>query len=191
MRCTARRTIHRHSRRRNHDDGGDETGARQRRRDRELRCAAASADDVVDAIQWSVDGVRRMGGVPHVNHPELRMGRERRATRARRTAQPLRDLQRSPQVNNVGGGGVPGLEEMWDGFSPVDGCSMASRSTTRITSSGRVIPTASGPGRGWVLRARAGARAADDFGSARSRRFLCLDRRRAGRLRGRRETRSH
>jgi hypothetical protein len=108
------------------------------------------AATIREALQQSVDGVRKANGVPHVNHPNFGWAL---------TADDLRQLERTrlfevynghPQVNNAGGGGVPGLEEMWD----------------RILSSGRLLygiavddahhfkrpgdPLASGPGRGWV-----------------------------------------
>ncbi len=104
-----------------------------------------------EALQQSVDAIRGAKGVPHVNHPNFGWAL---------TADDLRQLERTrlfevfnghPQVNNAGGGGLPGLEEMWD----------------RILSSGRLLygiavddahhfkrpgdPSASGPGRGWVF----------------------------------------
>jgi len=112
--------------------------------------APPKAATVREALQQSVDGVRRANGVPHVNHPNFGWAL---------TADDLRQLERTrlfeifnghPQVNNLGGGGMPGLEEIWD----------------RILTSGRLMygiavddahhfkrpgdPTASGPGRGWV-----------------------------------------
>jgi hypothetical protein len=118
--------------------------------------APPNGDSVVDAIQRSVDGIRRMGGVPHVNHPNFGWAV---------TVEDLARVERlnlfeiyngHPQVNNAGGGGVPGLEEMWD----------------RLLTGGRLLygvavddahhfkrpgdPTASGPGRGWIyVRAEA------------------------------------
>jgi hypothetical protein len=113
-----------------------------------------------EVLQRSVDGIRAAKGVPHVNHPNFRWAL---------TADDIAQLERTrlfeifnghPEVNNAGGGGVPGLEEMWD----------------RILGSGRLLygiavddahhfrrpgdPSASGPGRGWVhVRAeRLGAR---------------------------------
>jgi hypothetical protein len=105
---------------------------------------------VLDVMQQSADGVRRANGVPHVNHPNFGWAV---------SADDLRQLERTrlfeifnghPQVNNQGGGGVPGLEEVWD----------------RVLTSGRLMygiavddahhfkrpgdPAASGPGRGWV-----------------------------------------
>jgi hypothetical protein len=108
------------------------------------------AATILEALQQSVDGIRAAKGAPHVNHPNFGWAL---------TADHLRQLERTrlfeifnghPQVNNLGGGGSPGLEEMWD----------------RILSSGRLLfgvavddahhfkrpgdPLASGPGRGWV-----------------------------------------
>ena len=102
----------------------------------------------------------RPPGLPHVNHPNFRWAL---------TPDDLAQLERTrlfeifnghPEVNNDGGGGVPGLEQVWD----------------RVLSGGRLMfgiavddahhfkrpgdPSASGPGRGWVhVRApRLGAR---------------------------------
>ena len=105
---------------------------------------------VREVLQLSVDGIRAAKGVPHVNHPNFRWAL---------TTDDLKQLERTrlfeifnghPEVNNEGGGGVPGLEEIWD----------------RILTSGRLLygiavddahhfkrpgdPAASGPGRGWV-----------------------------------------
>jgi hypothetical protein len=111
---------------------------------------AQTGSSVLDVLQKSTDAIRDARGIPHVNHPNFGWAI---------TADDLRQLERTrlfeifnghPQVNNVGGGGMPGLEEMWD----------------RILTSGRLMygiavddahhfkrpgdPTASGPGRGWV-----------------------------------------
>ncbi len=109
------------------------------------------AATVREALQQSVDGIRRANGVPHVNHPNFGWAL---------TADDLRQLEHDklfeifnghPQVNNVGGGGVPDLEQVWD----------------RLLTSGRLMygvavddahhfkrsgdPSASGPGRGWIF----------------------------------------
>lgn len=106
---------------------------------------------VVETLQRMVDGIRAARGVPSINHPNFGWAI---------TADELAEVQRTnlfevynghPTVNNLGGGGVPGLEEMWD----------------RILSSGRLIygiavddahhfkrpwdSTASTPGHGWVF----------------------------------------
>jgi hypothetical protein len=112
--------------------------------------APPSGTNLVEVMQQSVDRIRKADGVPHINHPNFTWAM---------TADELSKLERTrlfeifnghPQVNNEGGGGAPGLEEVWD----------------RILSSGRLMygvavddahhfkrpgdPLASGPGRGWI-----------------------------------------
>ena len=112
---------------------------------------APTGASVLEVLQRSVDGIRAAQGIPHVNHPNFGWAI---------TADELRQLERTrlfeifnghPQVNNGGGGGAPGLEEMWD----------------HVLTGGRMMygiavddahhfkrpgdPTASGPGRGWVF----------------------------------------
>ncbi|MEW6323624.1 MAG: CehA/McbA family metallohydrolase [Acidobacteriota bacterium] len=107
--------------------------------------------DVLDTIQKNVDAIRAAKGVPHVNHPNYGWAI---------TAEDLAQVQRMrlfeiysghPYANNMGGGGSPGLEEMWD----------------RILTSGRLLygiavddahhfkrpgdPLAVAPGRAWVV----------------------------------------
>jgi hypothetical protein len=111
---------------------------------------APSGTTVAAVAQQSVDGIRKASGVPTVNHPNFTWAM---------TGDDLLQVQRTrlfeifnghPQVNNEGGGGAPGLEDVWD----------------RLLSSGRLMygvavddahhfkrpgdPLASGPGRGWI-----------------------------------------
>jgi hypothetical protein len=110
----------------------------------------STADSVLAAMQENVDGIRKANGVPHINHPNFTWAM---------TPDELQKVERTrlfeifnghPQVNNEGGGGSPGLEDVWD----------------RVLSSGRMMygvavddahhfkrpgdPLASGPGRGWI-----------------------------------------
>ena len=105
---------------------------------------------VVDMVQKMVDAIRAARGVPSVNHPNYGWAI---------SADELAQLQRTrlfevfnghPLVNNIGGGGVPGLEDVWD----------------RMLSSGKMLygiavddahyfkrpedKTAPRPGQGWV-----------------------------------------
>jgi hypothetical protein len=105
---------------------------------------------IVDVFQKMIDAIRAADGVPSVNHPNFGWAL---------SADELGQLQRTrlfevfnghPTVNNLGGGGVPGLEEVWD----------------RILSSGKMLygiavddahyfkrpedKTAPRPGFGWV-----------------------------------------
>lgn len=106
---------------------------------------------VVDVLQRNVNAIRGASGVPHINHPNFGWAV---------TADELRQVENNklfevfnghPQVNNLGGGGQPGLEEAWD----------------TILSSGKVIygiavddahhfkrpwdRSASKPGQAWVV----------------------------------------
>jgi hypothetical protein len=106
---------------------------------------------VVDIVQRNVDAIRKAGGVPQVNHPNYEWAISSddlvRLERVR-----LFELYNGHhQVNNLGGGGVPGMEEVWD----------------RLLSSGKVFygvadddahvfkqpgnPDVPGPGRAWVV----------------------------------------
>jgi hypothetical protein len=69
---------------------------------------------VLDMTQRMIDAIRSAGAVPSVNHPNYGWAI---------SATDLLQLQRTklfevfnghPLVNNLGGGGVPGLEEVWD-----------------------------------------------------------------------------
>lgn len=105
---------------------------------------------VLDMTQRMVDAIRGAGAVPSINHPNFGWAI---------SADELLQVQRTrlfevfnghPTVNNLGGGGVPGLEEVWD----------------RILSSGKMIygiavddahyfkrpedKSAPRPGQGWV-----------------------------------------
>ena len=107
-------------------------------------------DSVVGMVQNMVDAIRAARGVPSINHPNFGWAI---------TPDELGQVQRTrlfevfnghPTVNNLGGGGVPGLEETWD----------------RILSSGKLLygiavddahvfkrpedKTAPRPGTGWV-----------------------------------------
>ena len=105
---------------------------------------------VVTMVQNMIDAIRSARGVPSINHPNYGWAM---------SADDLAQLERTrlfevfnghPLVNNLGGGGVPGLEETWD----------------RLLSSGKLLygiavddahyfkrpedTTAPRPGFGWV-----------------------------------------
>lgn len=105
---------------------------------------------VLDVVQRNVDAIRKANGVPHINHPNFGWAITADELKAVRNDRLLEIYNGHHQVNNFGGGGVPGMEEVWD----------------RILSSGRLIygmavddahvfkqpgnPNVPGPGRGWV-----------------------------------------
>jgi hypothetical protein len=106
---------------------------------------------VADVIQRNVDAIRGTGGVPHVNHPNFEWAISGDDLMRLERVRLFEIYNGHPRVNNAGGGGVPGMEEVWD----------------RLLTSGRVMygvadddahvfkqpgnPDVSGPGRGWVV----------------------------------------
>jgi len=106
---------------------------------------------VLDVVQRAVDAIRKADGIPHVNHPNFGWAITADELKAVRNDKLFEIYNGHHAVNNAGGGGVPGMEEVWD----------------RILSSGQLIfgladddahvfkqpgnPNVPGPGRGWVF----------------------------------------
>jgi hypothetical protein len=113
--------------------------------------SGADGSTVVDVLRRSVDAIRAASGVPHINHPNFRWALTPDDLRQIQNCKLLEIFNGHPEVNNLGGGGVPGLEEIWD----------------RLLSNGTLVygiavddahvfkkpgdPNVSGPGRGWVV----------------------------------------
>jgi hypothetical protein len=109
------------------------------------------ASTVLEMMQGMVDGIRDAKGAPSINHPNFGWAISADELAAVQRTRLFEVYNGHPQVNNMGGGGVPGLEEVWD----------------RLLSSGRLIygiavddahhfkrpwdPAASSPGHGWVV----------------------------------------
>ena len=116
------------------------------------RVGAQTGGSIGDVLQRSVDAIRGVSGVPHINHPNFQWAFTTDAAPAGQEQQAVRDLQRpSRRSTTSGGGNVPGLEEVWD----------------RLLSNGTLLygiavddahnfkqpgnPMVAGPGRGWVM----------------------------------------
>ena len=115
------------------------------------RVEPQSGTVVADVIQRNVDAVRQASGVPHINHPNFQWALTADDLKQVRNNRLIELYNGHPQVNQDGGGGIPGVEEAWD----------------RILSSGTVMygiavddahtfkqpgnPRVAGPGRGWVM----------------------------------------
>jgi hypothetical protein len=105
---------------------------------------------IVEALNRAGDAIRAARGIPSINHPNFGWAITADEMRQVRNTRLFEVYNGHPQVNNLGGGGVPGLEDLWD----------------RILSGGQLLygiavddahhfkrpgdPAASGPGRGWV-----------------------------------------
>ena len=115
------------------------------------RVGAQTGATIVEVLQRSVDAIRGVSGVPHINHPNFGWAFTTDALQQVKNNKLLEIFNGHPTVNNLGGGTVPGLEEVWD----------------RLLSNGTLLygiavddahnfkqpgnPAVAGPGRGWVV----------------------------------------
>lgn len=113
--------------------------------------APRHGDSVTATLQRNIDAVREAAGVPHVNHPNFEWAASLADLAPLERYRLLEIYNGHPTVNNAGGGGTPGLEEVWD----------------RLLMAGRRVyglavddahhftrpwdPLASKPGKGWVV----------------------------------------
>ena len=125
----------------------------------------------IEVLQRNVDAIRGVSGVPHINHPNFGWAVTADEIRQVRNTRLFEIFNGHPRVNNVGGGGVPSLEDAWDAIlsSGVLLYGIAVDDAHTFKDPGN--PDVAGPGRGWVvvrspsLEARAilGALEAGDF----------------------------
>jgi hypothetical protein len=106
---------------------------------------------VSDVLQRNVDAIRRAQGVPHINHPNFNWSFSTTALQQVRNNRLLEIFNGHPQVNNLGGGGVPGLEQVWDAIlsagTLIYGIAVDDAHTFKQPGN----PAVAGPGRGWVV----------------------------------------
>jgi hypothetical protein len=110
----------------------------------------ATGASVLEVLQRNVDGIRTAGGVPHINHPNFRWSITGDELRQVRNSKLFEIYNGHPQVNGLGGGGVPGLEEVWDAIlsSGVLLYGVAVDDAHTFKQPGN--PNVAGPGRGWI-----------------------------------------
>lgn len=118
------------------------------------RVAPQGGTSVVDALQRDVDAIRRANGIPHINHPNFRWAVTREQLQQVRNNRLFEIFNGHPETNNVGGGGVPGMEEAWDAIlssgtsgTPLYGIAVDDAHTFKQPGN----PNVAGPGRGWVM----------------------------------------
>jgi hypothetical protein len=110
----------------------------------------ATGQSVVEILQKNVDAIRAANGVPHINHPNFRWSITGDELRQIRNNKLFEVYNGHPQVNNLGGGGVPGVEEVWDAIlsSGILLYGVAVDDAHTFKQPGN--PNVAGPGRGWV-----------------------------------------
>ncbi len=106
---------------------------------------------ILDTLQRTIDAIRAADGVPHVNHPNFRWAITPADLRQIRGNKLLEIFNGHPEVNNLGGGGVPGLEAVWDTLltagTLVFGIAVDDAHVFKDPGN----PAVAGPGRGWVM----------------------------------------
>jgi hypothetical protein len=106
-------------------------------------------------LQRDIDVIRKAGGLIQINHPNFGWALAAADLENVRGAQLIEVYNGHPQVNNVGGGGLPGAEALWDAMlsSGQQVFAVATDDTHNVKQPG--VRDAGAPGRGWiVVRAR-------------------------------------
>jgi hypothetical protein len=111
---------------------------------------------LVGTIQANVDAVREGEGVPHINHPNFGWAFGAEELSQVENDRLLEIFNGHPGVHNRGGGGMPGMEAVWDalltGGKMVYGIAVDDAHHFQ----GEFSRERSNPGRGWVVvKARA------------------------------------
>jgi len=111
---------------------------------------ARTAESLVATIQANVDAVREVDGVPHINHPNFRWSFGADELRQIEDDRLIEIWNGHPIVHNEGGGGAPGLEEIWDvlltGGKTIYGIAVDDAHDFQ----GTFAADRSNPGRGWI-----------------------------------------
>ncbi len=110
---------------------------------------------LLGTIQKNVDEVRSVKGAPHINHPNFGWAIDQFTLLKVKNNNLLEIFNGHPLVHNVGGGGTPGLEEVWD-FLLTSGMRIYGIAVDDAHHfKGEFGPARSNPGKGWVVvRAR-------------------------------------
>lgn len=118
-------------------------------------------ESLAATIQNDVNAIRRADGVPHINHPNFHWAFGVNELKAVKNYRLLEIYNGHPQVNNLGGGGLPGLEAMWDDILSagmvVYGIAVDDAHNFKTPGD----KTKSTPGHGWVMVRASSLNAAD------------------------------
>jgi hypothetical protein len=111
---------------------------------------ARNAPSLVATIQGNVDAIRKVNGVPHINHPNFLWSMTPEDLRQVTNNRLFELYNGHPTVHNDGGGGVPGLEQVWDQLLSqghwLYGIAVDDAHVFKQPGN----PNVAGPGRGWV-----------------------------------------
>lgn len=106
---------------------------------------------LVKTIQGNVDAVRAVNGVPHINHPNFRWAFNHKELLQIRNDRLLEIFNGHPLVHNFGGGGWPGMTQVWDHLLTAGKRIYGIAVDDAHDFQGEFAPMQSNPGRGWVV----------------------------------------
>jgi hypothetical protein len=136
---------------------GDEVSARAGKKpihvnglDLSRRVEAFNGTTVVETVQRNIDAIRAASGVPHINHPNFEWAVTFEDLQQARNYKLFEIYNGHPLVNNQGGGGVPGLEEVWDRLLTAGTMVYGLATDDAHVFKDPGNPRVPGPGRGWV-----------------------------------------
>jgi hypothetical protein len=115
------------------------------------RVAPQGGTSVVDVLQRNVDAIRRASGVPHINHPNFRWAVTTEELGSVKNNRLFEIYNGHPQVNSLGGGGVPGVEDAWDSILSAGTLLYGIAVDDAHVFKQPGNPNVAGPGRGWVM----------------------------------------
>ncbi|NUO81932.1 CehA/McbA family metallohydrolase [candidate division KSB1 bacterium] len=113
--------------------------------------APQSDSSLVGTIQKNVDAIRSVNAVPHINHPNFRWAFNHRELLQIRNDKLLEIFNGHPQVHNLGGGGWPGMEQVWDHLLSAGKRVYGIAVDDAHHFQGEFATERSNPGRGWVV----------------------------------------
>ena len=106
---------------------------------------------LLGTIQRNVDAIRKVNGAPHINHPNFGWAIDQATLLKVKNNNLLEIFNGHPLVHNHGGGGKPGLEEVWD-FLLSSGSRMFGIAVDDAHHfKGEFGPTRANPGKGWIV----------------------------------------
>jgi len=108
-------------------------------------------NSVADTIRRNAEAIRRAGGVPQFNHPNFYWAAGAAELKGIKGLGLFEVFNGHPQVNNLGGGGSPGTEAIWDEVLSSGQVlyGLAVDDTHHIKSPGEAGKA--WPGRGWIM----------------------------------------
>ncbi|MFQ5636397.1 MAG: PHP domain-containing protein [bacterium] len=105
---------------------------------------------LVGTIQKNVNAIRQVKGVPHINHPNFRWAFGHNVIFKIQNNRLLEIYNGHPLVNNFGGGGWPGMEQVWDQLLTSGKRIYGIAVDDAHHFQGEFSPKRSNPGRGWI-----------------------------------------